>query len=351
MSDGHHRTPRLLATVTAAAVAATLFVQAPGHAEPEIDEVRTKVDRLYHEAEIASERYNDIRVELDRSRTQITALRRDLRRQESAAEEVRDSVAAAVVSRYQGEALSSTGQVLLSSDPDAFIETLTTVAAHDEQQAQLMESYSLEAQQLELREQTMQREQEAIAEDEQRLAEQKKRIEAKAAEADELLATLEAEQRAELARRQVAEAEAAQEAAQAQAPAEAVADSASAAPAPVAVSGNAGAVVDFALGQVGKPYVWAAAGPGSYDCSGLTMMAWAQAGVSLPHSSGAQMSSGTPVSRSALQPGDLVFYYSPVSHVGIYIGNGQIVDAANPSTGVRVAGVDSMPYSGAVRPG
>jgi cell wall-associated NlpC family hydrolase len=63
------------------------------------------------------------------------------------------------------------------------------------------------------------------------------------------------------------------------------------------------------------------------------------------------MSSGTPVSQSELQPGDLVFYYSPVSHVGIYIGNGQIVDAANPSTGVRVASVTSMPYSGAVRPG
>ena len=81
------------------------------------------------------------------------------------------------------------------------------------------------------------------------------------------------------------------------------------------------------------------------------MMAWAQAGVGLPHSSGAQMGSGSPVSQSSLQPGDLVFYYSPVSHVGIYIGNGQIVHAANPSSGVQVAGVFSMPFSGAVRPG
>ena len=81
------------------------------------------------------------------------------------------------------------------------------------------------------------------------------------------------------------------------------------------------------------------------------MMAWAQAGVSLPHSSSAQMGSGSPVSQSDLQPGDLVFYYSPVSHVGIYIGNGQIVHASNPSTGVQVSPVFSMPYSGAVRPG
>ena len=88
------------------------------------------------------------------------------------------------------------------------------------------------------------------------------------------------------------------------------------------------------MAQVGKSYVYGAAGPSAFDCSGLTMMAWAQAGVGLPHSSGAQMGSGTPVSQSELQPGDLVFYYSPVSHVGMYIGNGQIVNALNPGAGV-----------------
>ena len=81
------------------------------------------------------------------------------------------------------------------------------------------------------------------------------------------------------------------------------------------------------------------------------MMAWAQAGVALPHSSSAQYSSGTHVAASALQPGDLVFYYSPISHVGMYIGNGMIVHAANPGTGVAVAGLYSMPFVGAVRPG
>ena len=93
-----------------------------------------------------------------------------------------------------------------------------------------------------------------------------------------------------------------------------------------------GAAVQYALAQVGDAYVYGATGPSAFDCSGLTMMAWAQAGVGLPHSSSAQMGSGTPVSQSQLQPGDLVFYYSPVSHVGIYIGNGQIVHAANPCT-------------------
>ena len=123
------------------------------------------------------------------------------------------------------------------------------------------------------------------------------------------------------------------------------------APAPVAASGNAGAAVGYAMAQVGDAYVYGAAGPSAFDCSGLTMMAWAAAGVSLPHSSTAQYSSGPQVSEGDLQPGDLVFYYSPISHVGMYIGNGMIVHAANPGSGVTTAPLHSMPYVGAVRPG
>ncbi|MCC2593754.1 C40 family peptidase [Tessaracoccus sp. OS52] len=117
---------------------------------------------------------------------------------------------------------------------------------------------------------------------------------------------------------------------------------------PVAASA-AENVVAAALAKVGSPYVYASAGPNSFDCSGLTSYAYKQVGITLPRSSGAQFSAGTRVSRSNLKPGDLVFYYSPISHVGIYIGDGKIVDAANPRTGVRVASVDSMPFAGAVR--
>jgi cell wall-associated NlpC family hydrolase len=108
--------------------------------------------------------------------------------------------------------------------------------------------------------------------------------------------------------------------------------------------------VSTALAQVGKPYVWGAAGPGSFDCSGLTQYAYRAAGVSLPHSSSMQAGMGTPVSRSALQPGDLVFFYSPVSHVGMYIGNGQMVHASTAGEPVKVVALDSMPgYNSARR--
>jgi cell wall-associated NlpC family hydrolase len=101
--------------------------------------------------------------------------------------------------------------------------------------------------------------------------------------------------------------------------------------------------VDTALAQQGKPYVWAGAGPNSYDCSGLTQYAYAAAGISLPHSSRTQSTLGTPVARADLQPGDLVFFYNPVSHVGMYIGNGQMVHAGSSGDVVKVVDLSYMP--------
>jgi cell wall-associated NlpC family hydrolase len=104
------------------------------------------------------------------------------------------------------------------------------------------------------------------------------------------------------------------------------------------------------MAQRGKPYVWAAAGPGSFDCSGLMQYAYAAAGVNLPHSSLGQSRMGTPVARNALQPGDLVFFYSPVSHVGMYIGNGDIVQAPTAGDVVKVTPLAVMPgYNSARR--
>jgi len=125
----------------------------------------------------------------------------------------------------------------------------------------------------------------------------------------------------------------------------------SAVPADVPASGRAAAAVAYAMAQVGESYVFGAAGPSAFDCSGLTMMAWGQSGVGLSHSSAAQYASGTKVAADDLRPGDLVFYYSPISHVGMYIGNGLIVNALNPGAGIRVSPLYSMPYVGAVRPG
>jgi cell wall-associated NlpC family hydrolase len=121
--------------------------------------------------------------------------------------------------------------------------------------------------------------------------------------------------------------------------------------APVAAPNQvAQTAVDTALAQRGTPYVWAGAAPGGFDCSGLTQYAFAAAGITLPHSSKAQSTMGTAIARADLQPGDLVFFYSPVSHVGIYIGNGQMVHAPTTGDVVKVTDVDAMGgFSGARR--
>jgi hypothetical protein len=108
-------------------------------------------------------------------------------------------------------------------------------------------------------------------------------------------------------------------------------------------------VVDIAMRYIGRPYVWAASGPNSFDCSGFTMFVYAQVGVSLPHSSRAQISCGERVSRANLQPGDLVFFGSPIHHVGMYVGGGMMIHSPRTGDHVKVAPL-LRDYSGACRP-
>lgn len=108
-------------------------------------------------------------------------------------------------------------------------------------------------------------------------------------------------------------------------------------------------IADDAMSKQGAPYVWGATGPSSFDCSGLTSWAYNQVGKSIPRTSGAQASGGTPVSLNALQPGDIISYYSGASHVAIYIGDGKIVHAVNEGTPVQVNDINYMPINNAVR--
>ncbi|MGA8112152.1 MAG: NlpC/P60 family protein [Actinocatenispora sp.] len=127
------------------------------------------------------------------------------------------------------------------------------------------------------------------------------------------------------------------------------ADAAGSAGPPPPVSGRAGTVVRFAYAQLGKPYVWAADGPDSYDCSGLTLAAWRQVGVNLPHLASAQYNQIPHVTRSQAQPGDLVFY-EDLGHVAVYIGGGRVIHAPTFGEVVKVSSIDMMPVYGIGRP-
>jgi cell wall-associated NlpC family hydrolase len=329
VTNGRKRAARALAALAIAALGGATLTASPSTAQPSIGDVQDRVDTLYHEAEQASERYNEARIELHAAQQRLQAVRTHLRRQRHAVHAVRDQVVAGVVAEYQGQGgLSSASQVLLAGDPETFISQMTTLSEYNARQAGIVDELSVQVSRLQVRQRAAQRELDSIDRNRAELAREKAAIARRMSEAKALLGRLkdEREQRVSRSGTRVP---------------------VSSAPG----SGRAAAAVSYALAQVGKPYVYGAAGPSAFDCSGLTMASWAQAGVALPHSSSAQMGSGTPVSLSALQPGDLVFYYSPVSHVGIYIGNGMIVNAENPSVGVREAPVNSMPISGAVRPG
>ncbi|MFY1635269.1 NlpC/P60 family protein [Solwaraspora sp. WMMB335] len=123
-------------------------------------------------------------------------------------------------------------------------------------------------------------------------------------------------------------------------------------PCPAAsVGGAAATAVATACAQIGKPYVWGATGPNAFDCSGLTQYAWSSAGVGLTHYTGSQWNQGRSVSRAEALPGDLVFFFSDLHHVGVYIGNGLMVHAPSSGQPVQMANIDHMPIAGFKRVG
>ncbi|KRF17953.1 hypothetical protein ASG90_06420 [Nocardioides sp. Soil797] len=329
-----HGRKRVVAGLTSAIaiIGFSTLPAAPSNAEPDIDDVKARVDKLYHQAEQASERYNDAKIKYDDLQGDLAALKTDEKKQQQKVDKMTASVNESLAAQYEGSNVSATSQLVISDSPDQFLSELTTLSAFNDVQATAMDDYTRESDALKIRREATQERADELADTKDDLAENKAEADDKLAEAKDLLDDLEAKEREKLAQ-------------------ESSRSSSDRLPTNVPVSGRAAAAVNYAKAQLGDSYVYGAAGPSAFDCSGLTMMAWAQAGVGLPHSSSAQMGSGTRVSSGDLQPGDLVFYYSPVSHVGIYIGGGQIVHAANPGTGVVVAGVFSMPFSGAVRPG
>ncbi|MFL6156774.1 MAG: NlpC/P60 family protein [Marmoricola sp.] len=297
-------------------------------AKPDIDTVKKQVEKLDRQAEAASERYNDAQVKVAQTQTKLVALNSDLLRQQALVGSMRKQVAAMVVDQYQGNALSTTSQLVLSNNPDAFLDNLNAVSAYNSQRGQVMTQFSTELRRLNLRKNAVTAEATRLKALRSQMGAQKKVIDAKAARARKVLDGLQAQARQQLLG----------------------GDFSGALPS-FSGSSRAAVALRYAMAQIGKSYVYGAAGPNAFACSGLMMRAWGAAGVALPHSSRAQQGSGMRVSESDLQPGDLVFYYSPVSHVGMYIGNGMIVNAENPRAGVRVTSLHTMPYSGAVRPG
>ncbi|MGR7024316.1 C40 family peptidase [Geodermatophilus sp. URMC 62] len=321
-----------------------------------------------HDLEVVTERFNEAREGLAAQQAAAEAAAATLAQAQASVDTAREQVVGIARSAYTGDAMGPLQALMTSQDADEFVDRVTLLQGVAGYQNGLL-GEAVTATETATAAQTAAAE--AAAEAQRRyddVASQQAGLEAQIAEYQADFARLSAEEK-RAALEAAAAAHAAEEAQRASrdeeraaatsgsAPASSSGSSSSSssptssAPAAVPSGGGSGAAATVvAMAQRGKPYVWAAAGPGSFDCSGLTQYAFRAAGISLPHSSGMQSRMGTAVSRADLQPGDLVFFYSPVSHVGIYVGNGQMVHAPTSGDVVKVASIDAMGgYAGARR--
>jgi peptidoglycan DL-endopeptidase CwlO len=345
--------------VLAAATCAITLLPSSSQADPtpSISAVARQLDRLQNQAEVAAERYNEAQI---RVATDEEAYSRVLAKVASAQQRLDaldQSIGSLVSTLYRTDAGGSSLKLLSAKDPQTYLAQAGAIDSLTRQRAEVLRRVETARQEVTTDQAAARQQLRLVRTSQADAAKAKAEINAKVAQTTHLLASLKAQERARVLAAQ--KAAAARAAARAAAAARAQRSRPSRPTPPPTVqqpprssghaTGRAAGAVAFAERQVGKRYVYAAAGPDAYDCSGLTMAAYRSVGIYLPHQSGQQFHYGRHIASSDLQPGDLVFYYSPIHHVAIYIGNGKIVHAANPGEGVTVAGVFSMPYSGAVR--
>ncbi len=320
---------------------------------PTIAQVKATIASLDRQAEIVSESLNTVRVQMADAQRHLAALQLDVNRQRASVATLRSQVIGTTLADYQSSSgLSTAASFLVAKSPSVFMRRLADDAVAQQQQADVLTRLTQQQSQLSVQEKQAQVELDAVRADRAKIADHKSQLATKTSQAQAQLDSLRAAQRARLlAQQRRQQRQALQQPMNAPTSTDASRGSTRPPAGNVPTSARAQIAVDTALAQIGKPYVYGAAGPDAFDCSGLTMYAWAAAGVSIPHSAALQASSGTPVSISDLRPGDLVFYYSPISHVAMYIGHGQVVHAPHTGSYVQIVPLESMPIAMAVRIG
>jgi cell wall-associated NlpC family hydrolase len=287
-------------------------------------ELQQRLEGLNRQADQQVEDYLQAKLAVERTRGSIRILQGQLDGVRSQLSDARASIAASAAVAYVRGPATDVASLLAAGDPTDALERaqlLDLLATRDADQVLGARAIERSAQDRAAELATVERQQAAIL---GQMADRKARIEQLVAQTEQTLAELRAAERRRAA------------AANRPATTAPAASGSGTPPPPKAVSGNVAAVVRYAYSQLGKPYQWGATGPGAFDCSGLTLMAWAQAGVSLPHSSRAQIAIGRQVTKGELQPGDLIFRYSPISHVSLYVGNGQQISATHTGSTVKL---------------
>lgn len=349
----------ILAAILLVAGLVSIAKAPPSAAATTIDQLRekarkieAKLEDLQNQVEVVNERYRQVQDRLAQTNAHLESTKERIGEARQNLDQRTSEARLQIVQMYENQALASAMGLLGASNMEEFaaVDQYTNAIAQDDHS--IATNLRVLRENLKEEEQILTAQQRQVAADEKDLADQRQQVEALVAkQKDELskvngrLARLVEEERQRRA------AEEARKARVEMARKAAVEKHSHPAPPPPAVSGKAAVAVKTAMDQIGKPYRWGGSGPSSFDCSGLTRYAWLAAGVSLPHSSAAQKRVLPSVPLDRLQPGDLVFYGHPVHHVGMYIGNGQMVDAPYPGQSVRIDSIHRSDYAGAGRPG
>ncbi|MYS37987.1 cell wall-associated NlpC family hydrolase [Streptomyces sp. KhCrAH-43] len=326
----------------AAAVAApSPAPPAPGAPAGGVAGLLSELQKLYQQAEEATETYNGTAAELKKRAARAKKLDAALVTARRSLADSRDAAGQLAREQYQGRSeLSAYLRLLLMRDPEAALtqgQVIQRLAAGRAASVRRLGTAEKRAGELAKESRKVLAEQRTLAarkkKDRDTVRTRLKQVEAK-------IATLSAAQLDEVSGLAQKNTDKAQDAL--------VASGALSSSRPPTAQG--GEAVGYAVRQIGKPYVWGAEGPGSFDCSGLTSQAWASAGRVIPRTSQEQWRQLTRVPMNALRPGDLVVYFPKATHVALYIGNGLVVQAPRPGTSVKVSPVASNPVLGAVRP-
>jgi len=331
-------------TIALAGAAAATGFDGTGHAAPDLTpaQVKAKVDKLYQEAEVATEKYNGAKEKADAAEDRLSTLRDEAARRTEELNSARDALGSMAAAQYRDGGLDPALQLALSDDPDHYLQGAEFADRAGTRQAAAVGGVRKQLREIEQLRGAARVELTSLRARQAELKRDKKTVTGKLDAARGLLSQLSPEERARLG--EDGGARASRSGTGGRAGLEASGSATAAAP-----NSRAAAAVSYAYAKLGSPYVWGATGPDAFDCSGLAQAAYRSAGVSLPRTTYSQIDAGRRVSRSELAPGDLVFFYSGISHVGIYVGNGQMIHAPNPSAPVRIAPIDEMPFAGATR--
>ncbi|MEU9374120.1 NlpC/P60 family protein [Streptomyces sp. NPDC048255] len=337
-----HRRPkqpnRARVTVLTATAAAAVALSAQGAsaapAKPGKDEVKAQVDALYEEAEQATEKFNGAKERQEKLEKEIGQLQDQVARGQGDLNELRNALGSMASAQYRNGGIDQSLALFLSADPDSYLDKASSLEHLSGKQVEAVQK--IQAKQRSLAQQRQEASGKLADLDATRkeLSEKKKAAQDKLGEAQALLNTLTAQERAALKDEETRASRS---------------DSQRVDLGNVKASGRAGAALEAAKTKLGSAYVMGATGPSAYDCSGLTQWAYKQAGVTITRTTYTQAEEGRRVSRSELQPGDLVFFYGDLHHVGLYAGNNMTLHASNPRGGVKYESMDNMPFQFGVR--